>query len=81
MISNQALEQALQTLEGVCFVSVDGDGHHYAITLVTDAFVGLNKLARQRWVYAALNEYILSGQLHAVQLKTWTKAEWEAQRG
>ena len=80
MISNEELKQMLSA-DDVEHVHVEGDGYHYDVTIVSDAFFGKTRVARQQWVYARLNEYIVSGQLHAVNMKTWTTAEWEKQRG
>ena len=81
MISNEQLEQNLKSVDGVSEVQVSGDGYHYAITVVSDAFEGKTKVARQRWVYAHLQDDIKSGLLHAVNMTTWTNAEWENNRG
>ena len=81
MLSNEELERHLMADKEVDFAQVEGDGHHYHLTIVSDAFLGQSKLARQKWVYAKLNEYITSGRLHALNMKTWTKAEWEKQHG
>jgi len=81
MISNEQLEQHLVNIGGIDHVQVNGDGYHYQLTIVTDAFVGKSKVARQQWVYAQLKDYITTGSLHALSMKTWTKAEWETQRG
>lgn len=81
MISNEQLEQELKNNAGVDWVEVTGDGYHYHITLVSDVFEGQSKVARQQWVYARLNEYITSGRVHAVNIKTWTNGEWETQHG
>jgi acid stress-induced BolA-like protein IbaG/YrbA len=81
MISNEQLEQELKNNADVDWVQVTGDGYHYHITLVSDVFEGQSKVARQQWVYARLNEYITSGRVHAVNIKTWTNDEWERQHG
>lgn len=81
MISNEQLERDLKAIEGVSEVQVSGDGYHYAITVVSDVFEGQSKVARQRWVYAHLQDLIKSGLLHAVNMTTWTVAEWEKNRG
>ncbi len=81
MISNQELERHLMAVDGVCHVQVEGDGYHYELTIVSDAFIGKSKVSRQQWVYAGLKAYITSGQLHAINMKTWTKDEWEKQVG
>lgn len=81
MLSNEQIEQQLLAIEGVEYVQVKGDGYHYQLTIVSDLFVGKSKVARQQWVYAQLKNYITTGSLHALSMKTWTKNEWEKQHG
>ena len=81
MISNEELERDLLATGHIDHVQVEGDGYHYHLTLVSDVFVGKSRVARQQWVYACLNDHITSGRLHAINMKTWTKEEWEKQRG
>jgi acid stress-induced BolA-like protein IbaG/YrbA len=81
MLNNQELEQQLKELDGIHYVKVDGDGYHYQLTLVTDVFIGKTKVARQQWVYSQLKQYIVSGQLHALSMKTWTVKEWGEHHG
>lgn len=81
MISNEEIERRLAETGEVDFVQVEGDGYHYQLTIVSDAFLNKSKVARQQWVYAKLNEYITSGSLHALSMKTWTKEEWERHNG
>lgn len=81
MISNEQLEKHLCHQAGVEYVQVTGDGYHYQLTIVSDEFLGKSKVVRQRWVYALLKEYITTGSLHALTMKTWTKDEWEKQHG
>lgn len=81
MISNEELKKVLIAADDVDHVQIEGDGYHYELTIVSDAFMGKSRVARQQWVYARLNDYIVSGQLHAINMKTWTKAEWEKKRG
>lgn len=61
-----------------CQVSVDGDGYKYEITVIGEVFDGLNAVKRQQVVYAALNEKIADGSVHAVTIKTYTPAQWAA---
>ncbi len=46
-----------------------GDGDHYAAHVVSESFRGMNRLAQQRAVYAALGSR-MGGELHALQLTT-----------
>ncbi|CEK11120.1 BolA family protein [Legionella hackeliae] len=81
MINNEVLKQHLAETGEVDFVQVEGDGYHYQLTVVSDAFLGKTKVSRQQWVYAKLKDYITSGSLHAISMKTFTKEEWEKNRG
>lgn len=46
-----------------------GDGDHYAAHVVSETFRGMNRIAQQRAVYAALGGR-MGGELHALQLTT-----------
>ena len=80
-LSNEQLEHRLMAVDGVEYVQVKGDGYHYDLIIVSDVFLGKSKVARQQWVYAQLKDEITTGNLHALSMKTWTKNEWEKQRG
>ncbi|PJD93632.1 MAG: BolA family transcriptional regulator [Legionella sp.] len=75
-MSPEQLEQLLKQNEDIHSASVESDGKHYHVTIVSDAFIDQSKVKRQLWVYALLNEAIVSGQLHAIHLNTWTISEW-----
>ena len=81
MISNEKVQARLAAQDGVKFVEVSGDGRHYNLIIVADHFEGQGTLARQKWVYAQLNDWIVSDQMHALNMKTLTSAEWEIQHG
>ena len=51
-----------------------GGETHYQVTLVSTAFEGLSRIARQRLVYAALREEFDTG-LHALSLDLKTPGE------
>jgi len=59
--------------------TVTADGNKYEATIVSDAFEGLNLVKKHQLVYALLNEHITSGVIHALTIKAYTPAEWEAQ--
>ena len=62
-----------------CEVQVQGEGSHYDITAVGALFDGLRPVKKQQLVYAALSEHIADGSIHAVNIRTFTPAEWQAQ--
>ncbi|WP_075187264.1 BolA family protein [Teredinibacter haidensis] len=55
------------------------DGRHIAIVVISPAFEGLTPVKKQQLVYSVLNDAISSGDVHAVQMKTFTPAQWAAQ--
>jgi acid stress-induced BolA-like protein IbaG/YrbA len=56
-------------------IDVNVEGSHVSLTIVSDAFAGLNTLKRQQKVYGVLAEHISSGAIHAVNMKTLTAQE------
>ena len=51
-----------------------GDGDHYEMIVVSEAFAGKSTLERHRMVYAPLKD-ILGGALHALALRTLAPGE------
>ncbi len=60
-------------------IDVKNDGNHYFVTAVSAAFDGVSRVKRQQMIYAVLNEHVLSGTIHALHIKTFSPAEWQAQ--
>ena len=74
-MSPEQVKQLLVSALPDCDVSVDGDGRHFDITVVGDMFAGLRSVQRQQKIYAVLSEVIASGDIHAVNMKTYTPEE------
>ncbi len=81
MVSVDDISKRLEAIAGIHRVEVQGDGYHYQVTVVSDKFIDLPRMKREQWVYAQLVDWITSGELHAVTMKTWTVAEWEKNHG
>ena len=73
----EEVKQILQAHLPDCDIDVTGDGGHFDITVVGDVFEGLNAVKKQQLVYAGLNQQITEGAVHAVNMKTFTRAEWQ----
>lgn len=69
----------LQTHLPGCEFQVQGEGSHYDIIAVGDVFEGQRPVKKQQIVYAALSEHIADGSIHAVNIRTFTPAEWQQQ--
>lgn len=77
MVRHDEIEARFMAEAGVLYAHVSSDGYYYELTIVSNHFEGLRPVARQQWVYSKLKDYIISGDLHALTMKTWTEAEWE----
>ena len=56
-------------------VAVEGAGNRFEIDVVSVEFEGLSRVKRQQLVYAAIDDLIASGAIHAVTIKAATPAE------
>ena len=61
-------------------LEAEGDGRHWFATIVSPEFEGKRPIARHQRVYATLGERLKSDEVHALSMKTFTPAEWAAQR-
>ncbi len=68
----------LQTHLKDCEFHVQGEGSNYDIIAIGEVFEGLRPVRKQQLVYGALNEQIADGSIHAVNIRTFTPAEWQA---
>jgi acid stress-induced BolA-like protein IbaG/YrbA len=74
-ISNEAVETLISDAFDQVEVTVSGDGYKYETTVVSPAFTDLNKVKRHQLVYKAVNEAIISGELHALTITALTPEE------
>ncbi len=66
-----------QQLAG-CEVITVGEGCSFEVTVVGEMFAGLSAVKKQQLVYGCLNEQIASGAIHALTIKAYTPAQWQA---
>lgn len=74
------IEALLRTGLDDCEVSVSGEGNHFDILVVGEVFANLRPVKKQQMVYAVLREQIADGSIHAVNIRTFTAAEWAQQQ-
>ncbi len=58
-----------------CTIEATAEGNHCHVRIVGDVFSGLRPVKRQQMVYAALNEWIADGSVHAVHMSLQTTDE------
>lgn len=64
-----------------CEIQVEGEGSHYDITAIGEVFEGMRPVKKQQLVYGALTAQISDGSIHAVNIQTFTPAQWQEQAG
>ena len=51
------------------------EGNHFTIMIISDLFNGLSLIERHKLIYQEFQEEITTS-IHALQIKTFTKLEW-----
>lgn len=59
---------------------VEGGDGKFQLTVISADFEGLSPVKKQQLVYGCLNEYIVSGEVHAVSMQTLTPDQWKQQQ-
>jgi len=80
MITVESIQKQLMDSLDVSEVLVKLDGSHANITVVGELFAELSRVKKQQVVYAPLKEWIASGELHAVSIRTYTPTEWQREK-
>ena len=60
-------------------IHVQGEGCNFTADIVSASFGSINKLNRQKKVLGSVKEQIVSGEIHALSVKTYTPEEWAKQ--
>lgn len=54
------------------------DNVHFNAVIISRRFEKIgSKVKQQRLIYNIINEYIISGEIHAISMKTYTPDEWK----
>jgi len=56
-------------------IDTTGGGDHFSVVVISDIFENMNLVNRHKLIYNALNKF-LNKEIHALQLKTLTKKEF-----
>ncbi len=78
-METEEVKQIIEAGIAACEAQVTADGGKYTAIVVSDEFEGKSLLAKQKMVYATVNEHIQSGAIHALTIKAYTKSEWAEQ--
>ncbi len=75
-MNSERLTEILKAAFPEADIAVSGQAGKFDLRIVDDAFEGKRTVARQQSVYAPLNSYIISGEVHAVTIRAMTQEEW-----
>ncbi|MDD1418308.1 BolA family transcriptional regulator [Dolichospermum sp. ST_sed1] len=81
MISPQQVEEMIKAGLPDAQVQVQdltGGGDHYQVTVVSSQFADKRLVQQHQLVYSALQQALSSEAIHALALKTYSPADWQA---
>ena len=81
MISPQQVEGMIKAQMPDAQVQVQdltGGGDHYQVTVVSSQFADKRLVQQHQLVYGALQQALSSEAIHALALKTYSPADWQA---
>jgi acid stress-induced BolA-like protein IbaG/YrbA len=78
MITATELQALIAANLPCAHLQVDGDGRHWYATVVSAEFEGKRLIQRHQRVYATLGQKMHTDEVHALSMKTYTPAEWQA---
>ena len=59
-------------------VDLNGTGDHFSAVVIASEFEGKNRIQQHQAVYKTVSD-VLTKELHALQLKTYTPKQWKEQ--
>ena len=80
MLDPKMIEQRIRESLGATDVRVrdtTGTGDHFEARVVSPAFAGKPMVQQHQLVYAPLQEWLKTGELHALALKTYSPEQWK----
>ncbi|AOA59378.1 BolA family iron metabolism protein IbaG [Acinetobacter larvae] len=75
-MNSEQLTEILKAAFPEAEIAVSGQAGKFDLRIVDDRFETQRSVARQQAVYAPINAYIASGEVHAVTIRAMTKEEW-----
>lgn len=76
-MTSQELKKIIENyLDDAKAIVESNDNIHFSATVIWSGFSGLTRVQQQQKVYHILNDYIASGELHALTFKTYTPEKW-----
>ncbi|TDR70540.1 BolA family protein [Paludibacterium purpuratum] len=82
MVTAEQVKQYIAAGLDCTHLDVEGDGHHFYATVVSDAFSGKRLVDRHRLIKEVIKARLLNNEIHALSIvKAQTPDEWRQQQG
>jgi acid stress-induced BolA-like protein IbaG/YrbA len=72
----QEVTQLIQAAIPDAEIHVQGEDTNFTADVISESFSGVSNLNRQKKVLASVKEQIVTGDIHALSVKTFTPEEW-----
>jgi acid stress-induced BolA-like protein IbaG/YrbA len=76
-VTAQELQDLIGSGLSCAHLHVQGDGRHWYATLVSAEFEGKRLIQRHQRVYATLGNRMVTDEVHALSMRTYSPSEWE----
>jgi len=76
-VTAQELQDLIGSGLSCAHLHVQGDGRHWYATLVSAEFEGKRLIQRHQRVYATLGNRMVTDEVHALSMRTYSPTEWE----
>jgi len=81
VIQAEEIKQCIESNLPNSIAIIEGDdGVHFDAVVISIEFTDKSLVKRQQLVYSALGDWITSGKLHALALRTLTPAQWNEEQ-
>ena len=74
------IERILKENLNIEEVYAQGENAHFGVIVVSDEISALSKLKQQQTIYAPLMPYFITGEIHALTIKTFNREKWKRER-
>lgn len=72
----QQIKSILEKKLELNHISINGDGKHFNITVVSKLFENMNKIKRHQFIYKILFKYITNNIIHSISINAFSSSEW-----
>lgn len=81
MDAQQVIDRIREVVPPSAQVEVDGADCDFTAIVLSESFEGVSPVKRQQSILSKFSDVLASGELHALSVRAYTPAEWNARQG